>query len=45
MVLAQIAQITPFVQIKCRKKKPFNPMLGETFEMVTEHYRFYGEKV
>jgi hypothetical protein len=45
MVLAQIAQITPFVQIKSRKKKPFNPMLGETFEMVTEHYRFLAEKV
>lgn len=45
LVLAQIAQISPFQQIKTRKKKPFNPMLGETFEMVTEHYRFVGEKV
>ena len=45
MVLAQIAQITPFVSIKLRRKKPFNAMLGETFEMVTEHYRFLAEKV
>lgn len=30
---------------KYRKKKPFNPMLGETFEMVTENYRYLAEKV
>ena len=28
-----------------RKKKFFNPMLGETFEMVTEHTKFVAEKV
>ena len=30
---------------KIRKRKPFNPMLGETFEMVTENFRFMSEKV
>ena len=24
-------------------KKPFNPMLGETYELVTEDFRFFGE--
>ena len=28
-----------------RKKKFFNPMLGETYEMVTEHTKFLAEKV
>jgi len=31
--------------MKLRKRKPFNPMLGETFEMVTESFRFLAEKV
>jgi hypothetical protein len=26
-------------------KKPFNPMLGETYELVTEDYRFFAEQV
>ena len=30
---------------KIRKKKPFNPMLGETFEFVTDSCRYIGEKV
>jgi len=30
---------------KLRKKKPFNPMLGETFEFVTDSCRYIGEKV
>ena len=28
-----------------RKKKPFNPMLGETYELVTNKFRFLAEKV
>ena len=28
-----------------RKKKFFNPMLGETYEMVNENVRFVAEKV
>jgi hypothetical protein len=25
------------------KKKPFNPMLGETFEIVTSRYKYLAE--
>lgn len=28
-----------------RLKKPFNPLLGETFELVTPEFRFYSEMV
>jgi len=28
---------------KVRTKKPFNPMLGETYELVTEDFRFVSE--
>ena len=34
-----------FYSIKMRKKKPFNPMLGETYELVTENIRFIAEKI
>lgn len=27
-----------------RKRKPFNPMLGETFELVMDDFRFLAEK-
>lgn len=30
---------------KIRKRKPFNPMLGETYELVTKKFRFLSEKV
>jgi len=30
---------------KDRTKKPFNPILGETYEYVTEKRRFYAEQV
>ncbi len=30
---------------KIRKKKPFNPMLGETYEIVTEKIKFISEKI
>ena len=29
----------------CRTKKPFNPILGETYESVGEDYRFVAEQV
>lgn len=45
LVLAFVGQLGPLCKIKTRKKKPFNPMLGETFEFVSEHFRFLGEKV
>ena len=31
--------------VKGRAKKPFNPMLGETYELVTEDYRWVAEQV
>jgi hypothetical protein len=45
LILTWVASITGLNSIKKRKKKPFNPMLGETFEMVGEHYRFLAEKI
>jgi len=30
---------------RIRTKKPFNPMLGETYELVTDKFRFLAEKV
>ena len=40
-----IALSTGFSSAKIRKKKPFNAMLGETYEYVCEDFRFLGEKV
>ena len=31
--------------VKTRIKKPFNPMLGETYELVTEDFRWISEQV
>jgi hypothetical protein len=31
--------------LKNRKRKPFNEMLGETYEMVCDDFRFICEKV
>jgi len=30
---------------KMRKRKPFNPMLGESYEMVTDKFKLLAEKV
>lgn len=38
------AFVAPFYGAKSSKRKAFNPMLGETYEMVTENYRFLSEK-
>ena len=43
--LAVIALITSFSSVKYRKKKAFNPMLGETYEIVTDKVRYITEKV
>lgn len=40
-----VASIAEYQSTKFRKKKPFNAMLGETYEMVNEDYRFLAEKV
>lgn len=38
------AQMVFLSASKIRKRKPFNPMLGETYELVTEDFRFIAEK-
>lgn len=37
--------ITQFNATKGRTKKQFNPLLGETYELVTDDYRFFAEQV
>jgi len=36
---------TRFSSVIGRKQKPFNSMLGETFELVTSKYRYVSEQV
>lgn len=45
--LAYIASalIAPMSSMKYRMKKPFNPMLSETYELVTDRFRCLAEKV
>ena len=43
--IALIAQITCNSITQFRQRKPFNPMLGETYELVTENFKFLSEKV
>lgn len=43
--LAYVAayNISQFSSYEGRKTKPFNPLLGETFEFVNEEYKFFCE--
>lgn len=45
--LALIAafQMTTYGCVIGRTSKPFNPLLGETYELVTPHYKFLAEQV
>lgn len=45
LALATIATVSAFSSTKIRKRKPFNPMLGETYEFVSDKVRFIAEKV
>jgi len=45
MILVAAAMISGNNCAKIRKRKPFNPMLGETYELVTSDFRFMSEKV
>ena len=45
LILTWVATIGGSYSVKYRKKKPFNAMLGETYELVTEHFRVFSEKV
>ena len=48
--LRRLAYVSSYVitNLPCLEKnttKPFNPLLGETFEMVTDKFRFIAEQV
>ena len=45
MVYVASGVISGFAQVYGRTSKPFNPMLGETFEYVTKDIKFYSETV
>ena len=45
MVYFASSFISGNVHISGRSCKPFNPMLGETFEYVTQDMKFYSEAV
>ena len=45
LCLIMIGLATAFSTTKYRKKKPFNPMLGETYEFVSDKLRYFTEKV
>jgi hypothetical protein len=45
LALAMIAILIPMNQTKYRKRKPFNSMIGETYEMVTDDVKFVTEQI
>ena len=45
MAFVAMSQIAGFMQVKGRLGKPFNPLLGETYELVTPEFRMLTEKV
>lgn len=40
-----VGLFTGFSSTRVRKRKPFNAMLGETFEYVSQEFRYFAEKV
>ena len=45
LIFATTGALSAYQTMKIRKRKPFNPMLGETYELVMENFRFVCEKV
>jgi hypothetical protein len=45
LIMATTGVLSAYQTLKIRKRKPFNPMLGETYELVMENFRFICEKV
>ena len=45
MACCAILVTTQYAINQSRLKKPFNPILGETYEQVTDKYRFFSEQV
>lgn len=45
MMLVTQSLIQGFYTVPKRLGKPFNPLLGETFELVTPNFRYFSESV
>ena len=45
LALVSIYSMTTLSQIERNTSKPFNPLLGETFEFVTDSYEYIAEQV
>jgi len=45
LILVTVHVITSFNIARVPRKKTFNPVLGETFEYITQNYRYFGEQV
>ena len=45
MVYVALSQIAPYCVTTGRMAKPFNPLLGETYELVTPEFRYFSEMV
>jgi len=45
LAMCAVFEIAQFGRNKHRFKKPFNPILGETYEFVTNNSRFIAEQV
>ena len=45
MVYVAAYSAATYFLIKGRTQKPFNPLLGETYELVTPTYRYFSEQV
>lgn len=45
LILVATWSVTSNMLIIGRTAKPFNPLLGETYELVTPKYRFFAEQV
>ena len=45
MLYVTFGQIASIFCVPGRSAKPFNPLLGETYELVTPNYRYFSEMV
>ena len=45
LALVATHTISHYNSSESRTTKPFNPVLGETFELKTDKWRFFGEQV
>lgn len=45
MLFVTISMIAPFFCVPNRFGKPFNPLLGETYELVTPEFKYFSEMV